>query len=76
VLLNSQVYITFIYILLPTFNSDELVTLRGKIKKKFTYAFCKAGRYRGLFEEYPSAKITPLGLPYRTSLDVKPNNGG
>jgi hypothetical protein len=46
VLLNSQVYITFIYIPLPTFNSDELVTLRGKIQKISLTLFVKAGRYK------------------------------
>jgi hypothetical protein len=41
VLLNSQVCITFIYILLPTFNSDELVMSRENLKN-FNYAFCKS----------------------------------
>jgi hypothetical protein len=36
----------FIYIPLPIYNSDELVTLRGN-RKIFTYAFCKSGALQG-----------------------------
>jgi len=42
VLLNSQVCIIFIYIQLPTFNSDEIVMSREH-SKIFTYTFCKSG---------------------------------
>jgi len=38
----QSIYITFTYILLPTFTSDKLVMSRGN-SKIFTYAFCKSG---------------------------------
>jgi len=64
VLLNSQVYITFIYIPLPTFNSDELVKLHGKIQKISLTLFVKAGRYNFI----PSICVSFINVGLRFSI--------
>jgi len=68
VLLNSQLYITFIYISLPTFNSDELVTLRGKIQKISLTLFIKAGRYRWKMKLLK----TEFGIGYNRTRNIWP----
>jgi hypothetical protein len=39
------------YILLPIFNSDELVMSRGN-RKKITYTFCKSGALQLIITKY------------------------